>query len=87
MKVHSSEPVYGIGIDTGGTYTDAVLYDLREHQVISASKRPTAHHNLELSIDQALEDIFPAHFEVGNALGAIMIALNGGCRCHSWLAS
>jgi N-methylhydantoinase A/oxoprolinase/acetone carboxylase beta subunit len=59
MKTKSSEPMYGIGIDTGGTYTDAVLFDLRERQVISVSKRPTIHHRLELSIVQALEDIFP----------------------------
>jgi N-methylhydantoinase A/oxoprolinase/acetone carboxylase beta subunit len=51
--------VYGIGIDTGGTYTDAVLFDLLEHQIISVSKRPTIHHCLELSIIQALDDIFP----------------------------
>ncbi len=59
MKTDSHEPIYGIGIDTGGTYTDAVLFDLREHQVISVSKRPTIHHRLELSIVQALDDIFP----------------------------
>jgi N-acetylglucosamine kinase-like BadF-type ATPase len=35
MKTNSREPIYGIGIDTGGTYTDAVLLDLRKHQVIS----------------------------------------------------
>ena len=57
MKNSSSDPVYGIGIDTGGTYTDAVLFDLRKRQVISVSKRPTAHHNLEISIDQALDDV------------------------------
>ncbi len=59
MKTNSREPIYGIGIDTGGTYTDAVLFDLREHQVIRASKRPTIHHRLERSIVQALDDIFP----------------------------
>jgi N-methylhydantoinase A/oxoprolinase/acetone carboxylase beta subunit len=60
MKIHSSDTVYGIGIDTGGTYTDAVLFDLRERQVIRVSKRPTIHHRLELSIVQALDDILPA---------------------------
>lgn len=59
MKIGSSDTVYGIGIDTGGTYTDAVLFDLREHQVLSVSKRPTIHHCLELSIVQALDDVFP----------------------------
>ena len=59
MKTKSSDPLYGIGIDTGGTYTDTVLYDLRQHKVMGASKRPTLHHNLELSIAQALDDISP----------------------------
>jgi N-methylhydantoinase A/oxoprolinase/acetone carboxylase beta subunit len=59
MNSKSNDPVYGIGIDTGGTYTDAVLFDLRKRQVINVSKRPTAHHNLEFSIDQALDDIYP----------------------------
>ena len=59
MKMRSIDKVYGIGIDTGGTYTDAVLLDLRGNQVIRASKRPTIHHCLEMSILQALEDIYP----------------------------
>jgi len=59
MRTNSCEPVFGIGVDTGGTYTDAVLFDLRKHQVISVSKRPTIHHCLEQSIVQALDDIFP----------------------------
>lgn len=63
MNIGTSDKVYTIGIDTGGTYTDAVLFDLREHQVVSVSKRPTLHHSLERSIVYALEDIFP----VGNA--------------------
>ncbi len=59
MKTNFREPIYGIGIDTGGTYTDAVLFDLREHHVISVSKRPTLHHCLERSIVQVLDDICP----------------------------
>jgi N-methylhydantoinase A/oxoprolinase/acetone carboxylase beta subunit len=57
MKTSSREQIYGIGIDTGGTFTDAVLFDLREHQVISVSKRPTLHHCLERSIALALDDV------------------------------
>jgi N-methylhydantoinase A/oxoprolinase/acetone carboxylase beta subunit len=39
MKLSSRNMVYGIGIDTGGTYTDAVLFDLREHQVTKGVKK------------------------------------------------
>ena len=72
MKTKSKNTVYGIGIDTGGTYTDAVLFDLREHQVIRVSKRPTLHHRLDLSIVQALNDILPA----GNAKAVRKIAFS-----------
>lgn len=72
MKMSSKDTVYGIGIDTGGTYTDAVLFDLREYQVISVSKRPTIHHCLERSIVQALDDIFP----VGKAEAVRKIAVS-----------
>ena len=39
----NSEPVYGLGIDTGGTYTDAVIVDLRTDGVLAKAKagRPT----------------------------------------------
>ncbi len=35
--MRSSDKVYDIDIDTGGTYADAVLRDLRGQQGISAS--------------------------------------------------
>ena len=59
MKMRSSDKVHGIGIDTGGTCTDAALPDLRGQQVVSASKRPAPHHCLDTSILQALADIYP----------------------------
>ena len=32
---------YGIGIDTGGTYTDAVIYDFDQKKVLAKGKSPT----------------------------------------------
>lgn len=72
MKNRSGDAVYGIGIDTGGTYTDAVLLDLREHQIINDSKQPTTHHCLEQSIVQTIDDIFP----VGKAEAVRKIAFS-----------
>jgi len=46
---------YAIGIDTGGTYTDAVIYDFTEGKVIAKSKSPTTRHNLEIGIGKALD--------------------------------
>jgi len=44
----------GLGIDTGGTYTDAVIYDFTAGKVIASSKAATRHDNLILGIRQAL---------------------------------
>ena len=59
MNNRSSDVLYGMGIDTGGISTDAVLFDLRNHQIVKVSKRATLHHCLEQSIVQALDDILP----------------------------
>ncbi|MGN1158516.1 MAG: hydantoinase/oxoprolinase family protein [Agathobacter sp.] len=44
----------GLGIDTGGTCTDAVLFDMDKRQVLSWGKTQTTKHNLERGIDTAL---------------------------------
>lgn len=44
-----------LGIDTGGTYTDAVIVDADTGQVLAAAKAPTTRHNLTVGIDQALQ--------------------------------
>lgn len=48
---------YGIGVDTGGTFTDAVLVDLATARVLKTAKRPTTTHDLSVGIAQALEVI------------------------------
>jgi len=47
----------GIGIDTGGTYTDAVAYDLDNQQVLGVGKALTTHHKLEIGILGALDTL------------------------------
>ena len=44
----------GLGIDTGGTCTDAVLFDMEERQILSWGKTQTTKHNLEQGIDKAI---------------------------------
>ncbi len=44
----------GIGIDTGGTYTDAVIYDMTTREVLSSGKSLTTKAQLEIGIDRAL---------------------------------
>ena len=44
----------GIGIDTGGTCTDAVIYDLDTKQVLASAKSATTHERLEIGIGESL---------------------------------
>ncbi len=48
---------YIIGIDTGGTYTDAVLLDTADKRVLATAKEPTTHHRLALSTGRALKTL------------------------------
>ena len=34
-------PRYGLGVDTGGTFTDAVIVDLSDYKVVAKAKSPT----------------------------------------------
>jgi N-methylhydantoinase A/oxoprolinase/acetone carboxylase beta subunit len=47
-----------LGIDTGGTYTDAVLFD-DQSGVISSAKALTTKHNLSIGIREAMEAVLP----------------------------
>lgn len=47
----------GLGIDAGGTYTDAVLYDFAIQKVISKAKAPTTHWDYSVGIQQALSKL------------------------------
>lgn len=49
-----------IGIDTGGTCTDAVLYDFDTRQVLGSSKALTTYDDLTRGILQALDGLDPA---------------------------
>ena len=47
----------GIGIDTGGTYTDAVVYDFDTQKVLSTAKALTTKDDLSVGILQALDGL------------------------------
>ena len=48
---------YGIGIDTGGTFTDAVIWDMDRKKVLSFHKARTTHEDLSVGIMQALDGL------------------------------
>jgi N-methylhydantoinase A/oxoprolinase/acetone carboxylase beta subunit len=45
---------YIIGIDTGGTYTDAVVIDRRRHKILSSAKALTTKGDLSLGVGEAM---------------------------------
>lgn len=51
---------YIIGVDAGGTYTDAVLIEAATGNVVASAKRPTTHYHLSKGIHAALEAVLSA---------------------------
>ncbi|MBM4163037.1 MAG: DUF1638 domain-containing protein [Lentisphaerae bacterium] len=49
---------YGLGIDAGGTYTDAAVFDWTERRVVAKAKAPTTHWDYAIGIGGAL-DLLP----------------------------
>jgi N-methylhydantoinase A/oxoprolinase/acetone carboxylase beta subunit len=47
-----------LGIDTGGTYTDAVLVDHASGEVLAGAKALTTRHDLSVGIGQAVAEVF-----------------------------
>ena len=49
---------YGLGIDTGGTFTDAVIIDLDDNSVVVKKKSPTTHQDLSIGLFNAVDSVF-----------------------------
>ncbi len=49
-----------LGIDTGGTYTDAVLYEDASGEVLAKAKAPTTHDDLAIGIEAAIDRVLGA---------------------------
>ncbi|MCZ6472589.1 MAG: hypothetical protein O6934_04045, partial [SAR324 cluster bacterium] len=47
----------GIGLDTGGTFTDIVLFDLARQAILRKAKTPTTHGNYTVCIARAFAAI------------------------------
>lgn len=48
---------YGLGIDAGGTYTDAVIYDFKEKRITHKHKALTTKWDFSIGIDNALSGL------------------------------
>jgi N-methylhydantoinase A/oxoprolinase/acetone carboxylase beta subunit len=56
MFIWQEDPMkYGLGIDTGGTYTDAVIYDFECSGVVSTAKSVTVKEDLTKGISNTLD--------------------------------
>jgi N-methylhydantoinase A/oxoprolinase/acetone carboxylase beta subunit len=55
LQNHDERAVLLLGIDTGGTYTDAVVYDEHSRTVVATAKSPTTHHDLSIGIRGAID--------------------------------
>ena len=49
---------YGLGIDTGGSFTDAVIMDLDDMNVVAKRKSPTTHHDLSIGLYKSVDAVF-----------------------------
>ena len=56
LKEPSSLP-FGIGIDTGGTFTDIVLYDFPGRRILRKAKTPTTHGDYAVCIGAAFREV------------------------------
>ena len=53
-SVRAARSGLGLGIDAGGTYTDAAIFDWGANRVLAKSKAPTSHWDYAIGIDAAL---------------------------------
>ncbi len=51
---------YGLGVDTGGTFTDAVIIDLDDYSVVAKRKSPTTHEDLSIGLGNSVRAVFEA---------------------------
>ncbi len=52
-----------LGIDTGGTYTDGVIYDLENNDIVKKTKEITTRHNLEIAIGNCLNNLIDSEIK------------------------
>ena len=52
-----TDQTLAVGLDTGGTYTDVVLYDLASRRVLRKAKTPTTHGDYTVCIGNALHNL------------------------------
>jgi len=78
--------MFGLGFDTGGTYTDAVLVDLDSGKVVSKAKALTTRDDLSIGIRNSVKGFDQKHFKdvvmvsLSSTLATNSIVEGKGCR-------
>ncbi|MFT5702303.1 MAG: N-methylhydantoinase A/oxoprolinase/acetone carboxylase beta subunit [Desulforhopalus sp.] len=65
---------YIIGIDTGGTYTDAVLLDTHSSTIIATAKKPTTHYDLSVATGEALAELLKTSGATPNQIDRVVLS-------------
>ncbi len=77
---------YGLGFDTGGTYTDAVIIDMNDGSIVCSSKSLTTRNDLSLGIKGSIEGFDSNLFKdvrmvsLSSTLATNSIVEGKGCR-------
>lgn len=75
-----------LGIDTGGTFTDAVVIDLKTKEIFAAAKAETTHYHLIDGVNKAIDELDFQDFEkveyasLSTTLATNAIVEGRGCR-------
>jgi len=59
---------FALGIDTGGTYTDAVVYEHASDAILATAKAPTTHDDLAIGIEEAVARVLAEGAEADAAV-------------------
>ena len=69
----------GIGIDTGGTFTDAVVYDMEQQKILCSGKTLTTKAHLEDCIAAALDLLDPVYVKQAELLALSTTLATNAC--------
>ena len=73
------QDMIGIGIDTGGTYTDIVVYDTESGRVLGSGKTPTTKDHLEVCILKALDSMDQSYIHQAELLALSTTLATNAC--------
>ncbi len=69
----------GIGIDTGGTCTDAVAYGFEEREILAFGKAPTTKDELSIGIGEALDKLPPEYLRSAEVIALSTTLATNAC--------